>query len=132
MSLVKDLCDACGDGDLVLVKELIAQGASINGISCYGDTPLHDSLDCCKIKVVELLLSQAKLLGIDIVNERSPTTGFYPLEPWRSNKMIKLLISYGADYSRLIEYYEMEELKEDREELERMIVGIGVDRVKMV
>ena len=79
-------------------------------------------------------LEKAGLLISKGVNvSEKDNDGYTPLH-WASwgchLKIVELLISYGADYLELMEEYEGNE--EKREELERIVIDIGMSRVKMI
>ena len=46
--------------------------------------------------------------------------------------MMELLISYGADYSELMEKLEIERKEEKKEELEKIVIEVGIGKVKMI
>ena len=100
----------------------------------YGRTPLHNTSYKGHLEVAELLISEAKSTGIDIVNEKS-NSGCTPLH-WASYychlEVVKLLISEGADYQELMEECERKGEWDKREELERIVIDIAMTRVKMI
>ncbi|MBV1952710.1 MAG: ankyrin repeat domain-containing protein [Cycloclasticus sp.] len=135
---------------LEVARLLISKGADVNVRDESGWTPLHWASCRGHVKMVELLISHlrrendfissGKLTGsiLGIVNERGDD-GETPLHRASRRghvKVVELLISYGADYSELMEYYyerrEYEFHKKKREELERIVIDIGMSRVKMI
>ena len=81
------------------------------------------------MKVAELLISK----GAN-VNEKN-NYGKTPLHYASQNghlKVVELLISYGAAFSEIMEKYEKEGREKKREELERIVIDVGMGRVKMI
>lgn len=87
---------AAGDGDLLLVTELINSGVSVNHFDELGMTPLHYAAKGEHFDVVRLLLSR----GADVNAHCEAVIGETPLDyvvQTCSLKMAKLLIDAGAD-----------------------------------
>ena len=105
-------------------------------------TEQYEFHEACKdgdLEKVEILISEAKLKGsiLSIINAKD-SIGRTPLH-WASRnghvKVMELLISYGADYSELMEQYEKngrEWSKKRIEELERVVIEVGMGKVKMI
>ena len=130
---------ACSRGDLEKVELLISKARSkgvdiVNEKDNHGYTPLHLASCYGYVKVAELLISKRKSIGIDIVNEKD-NRGYTPLHLasiWGHLEVMELLISYGADYTKLMEELEKEGKEKRKEELERVVIEVCIDKVKMI
>jgi ankyrin repeat protein len=87
----QNLLQACTDGDLGRVIELVEQGADINCETEYGWTPLHNSTYVGSVEIVRYLVEQ----GADIHSKNN--YGFTPLHYARSVEIVQYLVEQGAD-----------------------------------
>ena len=65
---------ACRHGELDRAKELVAEGAEIDGADFYGKTPLHGAAEWGRLDVVQYLVER----GADF--NRKTNKGLTPLE----------------------------------------------------
>ncbi|MBV1929723.1 MAG: ankyrin repeat domain-containing protein [Gammaproteobacteria bacterium] len=121
---------------LILLPKLKGSRMGINDKGSDGWTPLHWASCYGHAKMAELLISESKLKGsiLDIISEKD-NDGWTPLQWACYNgraEVIELLISYGADYSEIMEKLERRGMKQKREELERIVIEVGMGKVKMI
>lgn len=93
----KQLLEACKNGDLEAVSELLDKKYDIVNVCIDGDTPLHNAVE--KIKVFEYLLSK----GANY-NNAGDEVGIYPIHSasfMGKNSSIKALLKYGADINSI-------------------------------
>ena len=114
---------------LEMVKLLISKGTNVNEKDTNGWSPLHWASHHDNLEVVKLLIEYGA--NLNEKNNYGKTPLYYA--SWNIHlEVVKLLIECGADYSELLETYEEEEFEHKREKLERIIIDIGIDRVKMI
>ena len=100
-----ELCDAAWEGEIQEIKDLIAEGANVNGKDVEGDTALHIAVMRNRTDIAELLIANAADLNAKSeasdskFSMRSPTAST-PLQIAVFEgylEMAKLLLAKGAD-----------------------------------
>ncbi len=90
------LHSAAQDGDLDLVKRLLAEGHDINAFDELGKTPLHYAVEGEQFDVARYLIEH----GADVNAHHEPSIGNTPLGEVSGNcslRIAKLLVDSGAD-----------------------------------
>ncbi len=91
----KMLYEAAADGNIALVKSLIAGGADVNTPNIWGWTPLYVAVVIGNGDIVNLLI--AKGANVDAPNNQGETPLRLAIGKGRRN-IVKLLIENGADF----------------------------------
>ena len=91
----KTLYEAAADGNIALVKSLIAGGADVNTPNIWGWTPLYVAVVIGNGDIVNLLI--AKGANVDAPNNQGETPLRLAIGKGRRN-IVKLLIENGADF----------------------------------
>ena len=88
------LCAACGEGNDVLVKEIMDSGeVDINSGDKDGDTPLHWAMWLNHPSTVAMLLSSSSI-KLDSIN----MWGYTPLHYACHNNAVSCVSTYISDY----------------------------------
>lgn len=91
--LYPSLLDACGTGDLNLVKYLLNEGLDVNHVDGEGKFPLLVASSFGKLEIVKFLLEHGAI--VDLLNSRKEPSVFKGSHSdW--SKVVGLLKEYGA------------------------------------
>lgn len=89
------------NGDTDRVRELIENGADVNGKDRAGNTPLHCACEGKNTEIVQLLLEAGADVNGD--NAGNDTTPLHRACSYRRVQAVKLLLEHGADpYARTV------------------------------
>jgi ankyrin repeat protein len=92
------LRSACGDGNLEMVRALLARGAAVDAASKSGATPLFIACESGHLEVVQELLARGA--AVNAVNNSGVTPLFVASENGHSEVVLELC-ARGADMVRV-------------------------------
>lgn len=94
---------ACEEGNLLIVKFLVENGALLNTKDCLGNTPLHDAVKEGNLNIVRYLIKNKA--NLNVYNNSYNTPLHYACmtskHPFQIREIIKLLISCGANVNEI-------------------------------
>ena len=97
------LMDAVAEGEIELIKKLLAEGADVNAKNSEGETPLHVSGIWGKIEPLQLLLDAGAAVNTQATGAKS--LGLAPLHWWTHPgyaEGVELLLKAGANVNMIV------------------------------